>query len=278
MIDTLAIVGVGLLGGSIALAVRERGLAHRIIGVSQEEQPLAFAQQRGMIDEGYLHFHDAIQEASVAIICTPVDKIAPIASTLLSKFPEIIVSDVGSSKAQIVSAMTTTGPLSSRFIGGHPMAGSHNNGPEYAVADLFQDRLMFLTPVASTSPRATDLMTQFWQGLGSRVVEMDADRHDAIMAKISHLPHIASYVLGGAIEDEYLQYCGTGMRTMTRLAGGDPTMWTAIALSNQQHLLQCMEKFNEGMLAFEQALKAGDAARLHELFTQGRRTHHALGS
>lgn len=278
MVDTLAIIGVGLLGGSIALSVRKHQLARRVIGISRSKESLEIARQRGMIDEGRLEIDEVFQSASLAIICTPVDHVASIAKSLLAQFPEIIVSDVGSTKADIVREMDAAGPLAARFIGGHPMAGSEKIGPEHATDHLFQHRLMFLSPSTGTAPATTTLLTQFWQALGSKVIEMEADEHDAVMAMTSHLPHLASYSLANVTPEDFLQYSGTGMRTMTRLAGGDPTMWTAIAMSNRQHLLKGLELYKQSLLQFEQALLGGDTARLQQLFTQGKRTHHALGS
>ncbi len=158
------------------------------------------------------------------------------------------------------------------------MAGSEKSGPEHAIADLFQNRLMFLSPTKSTAPATTSLLTRFWLALGSTVIEIDADRHDDIMALVSHLPHLASNSFGSTVPDDFLQYAGTGLRTMVRLAGGDPAMWTAIAMSNRKHLLAGLEQYQSALRQFELALQAGDAAKLHQLFTQGKRMHHALGS
>ncbi|HQR07992.1 MAG TPA: prephenate dehydrogenase/arogenate dehydrogenase family protein [Gemmatales bacterium] len=274
MIETLGIIGVGLLGGSIALAARERRLARRIIGISPNSESLNIADQRGMIDEGSLEITSTLKSAELTIICTPVDRVASIAQSLLQQFPEMIVSDVGSTKAVIVKEMEPA----PRFVGGHPMAGSEKSGPEHATADLFQNRLMFLSPTKTTAPTTTTILTRFWQALGTSVIEMDADRHDAIMAMVSHLPHLASYSFGTSVDDDFLQYSGTGLRTMVRLAGGDAAMWTAIAMSNREHLLAGLEQYQTALRQFEHALQAGDATQLHQLFTQGRRMHHALGS
>ncbi|MFT3881900.1 MAG: prephenate dehydrogenase/arogenate dehydrogenase family protein [Gemmatales bacterium] len=274
MIETLGIIGVGLLGGSVALAVRERRLAKRIIGISKNPESLNIADQRGMIDEGSLDITSTLKAAELTIICTPVDRVGSIAKSLLQQFPEMIISDVGSTKAVIVKEMEAT----TQFVGGHPMAGSEKSGPEHATSDLFQNRLMFLCPTLSTAKTTNTLLTRFWQALGSTVIEMDADRHDAIMAMVSHLPHLASYSFGTTVDDDLLQYAGTGLRTMVRLAGGDPAMWTAIAMSNREHLLAGLKQYQTALGQFEQALQADDAAKLHQLFTQGKRMHHALGS
>lgn len=278
MIDTLAIVGVGLLGGSIALAARERQLARRIIGITRQQQTLDIALQRGMIDEGYQQITDALRPASLTIICTPVDQIASLAQQLLDQFPEMTVSDVGSTKANIVNAVDHHPSLARRFLGGHPLAGSEKSGPEYAVASLFQDKLMFLTPSETSSSGVQATLTQFWKGLGSKVVSMTAEEHDTIMALTSHLPHLASFALAGAIPDEYLQYSGTGLRSMTRLAGGDPEMWRAIVQHNREAILAGLQSLQARLHLFHHAVDSADSDQLLQLFHEGRRIHHALGS
>lgn len=278
MMDTLAIVGVGLLGGSLALAVKERKLARRIIGISRSAESLTIAQQRGMIDEGYLEFPQSLEHATLAVICTPVDSVVPLAITLLERFPKLVVSDVGSTKADIVAAIDRSWTYAKRFVGGHPLAGSEKSGPEHASASLFQNKLMFLTPTDFSSSSTLKLLTDFWQNLGSKVVEINAVEHDTVMAMTSHLPHVASFALAGIITEEHMPYSGTGLRSMTRLAGGDPTMWTAIAMSNRQHLQSGVNQLQQRLARFQQALENGNACELNQLFHEGRKVHHALGS
>jgi prephenate dehydrogenase len=278
MVETLAIVGVGLLGGSIALAARERGLAKRIIGIARQPQSLDIALQRRIIDEGYLQFDDALHHTQYAIVCTPVDQIAPLARELLDRFPDMIVSDVGSTKASIVSAIDHSPALAARFLGGHPLAGSEKSGPEHADASLFQDKLMFLTPSETSKPDVQTRLKLFWEGLGCRVVFMSAVEHDDIMAMTSHLPHLASFALAGTIPAEYLPYSGTGLRSMTRLAGGDPEMWRAIVQHNREAILTGLTAFDGRLKQFHSAVEQSDTDLLLQLFHEGRRTHHALGS
>lgn len=278
MIETLAIVGVGLLGGSIALAARERGLAKRIIGIGRQQQSLDVALQLGMIDEGYLEIHPALRHADLAIVCTPVDGISDLALELLELYPTIIVSDVGSTKANIVHLLDRNADFAKRFVGGHPLAGSEKSGPEYADASLFQDKLMFLTPTDFSSGAVVKLLTLFWQSLGSTVVEMNAVEHDTIMAFTSHLPHLASFALAGTIPAEYLPYSGTGLRSMTRLAGGDPEMWRAIVQHNREAILTGLTSLDARLKQFHAAVEQSDSDQLQQLFHEGRRTHHALGS
>jgi prephenate dehydrogenase len=278
MVESLCIVGVGLLGGSIALAARERGLVKRIVGISRQQETLDTSIKRGMLDEGYLDITEALDTVDLAIICTPVDRIGGLALELLKRFPKLVVSDVGSTKQSIMDAVNQHPELAKRFVGGHPLAGSEKSGPEHAMADLFQDRLMFITPSDTSSSGSVEVVSQFWQALGSTTVEVDASEHDATMAMTSHLPHIASFALAGAMSYDYLQYSGTGLRSMCRLAGGDAAMWTAIALHNRTHLLAGIAEMQASLQSFTEALQTGDAATLHTLFEKGRRIHHALGS
>lgn len=278
MVESLCIVGVGLLGGSIALAARSRGLVKRIVGISRQQETLDTAIKRGMLDEGYLDIPEVMNTVDLAIVCTPVDRIGGLALELLKRFPKLVVSDVGSTKQSIMDAVNQHPELAKRFVGGHPLAGSEKSGPEHAMADLFQDRLMFITPSATSLPANVEKVTQFWQGLGSSTVLMEAEKHDATMALTSHLPHVASFALARAIPEEYLQYSGTGLRSMCRLAGGDATMWTAIALHNREHLLAGIAEMQTSLQHFTDALQASDSAAIHSLFEKGRRIHHALGS
>lgn len=276
--DTLAIVGVGLLGGSLALAVKERRLARRILGISRSEESLNIAQKRGMIDEGYLEFPPALDRATLAIVCTPVDAVPSLAIALLERFPRLLVSDVGSTKHDIVQRIEQGTASADRFLGGHPLAGSEKSGPEHAIASLFNQKLMFLTPTERTAKSTSQLVTGFWTQLDTRIVTMDAASHDEMMATTSHLPHVASFALAGIITEEHLPYSGTGLRSMTRLAGGDPTMWTAIAMSNRQHLQAGVIQLQQRLARFQQALETGNAYELNQLFHEGRKVHHALGS
>jgi prephenate dehydrogenase len=276
-IDTLAIIGVGLLGGSIALAARASNATRSILGVSRNSETLAVAQSRGMFDETSQDL-TVVSKANLAIICTPISQIARLAREILALSPHAIVSDVGSSKKEIVESVEseTGGPC--RFIGGHPLAGSEKTGVAHARANLFDKKIVFLTPTKKTDKRAKKLLTYFWEKLSASIVEMSAQEHDQIMAQTSHAPHLIAYALAGTVSSEYLRFAGAGLRDSIRLAGSDPRLWLEIALSNRDNILQALHQVQSRTQMLEQALEAGDEATLLRLFSEGRKVHHALGS
>ncbi len=278
LIDSLAIVGIGLVGGSIVLATREQRVARRIIGVARRPETLSYASQTGMIDEGYHEISAIPTDVNLAIVCTPVKQIAHLALQCLALSPQIIVSDVGSTKAQIVDRVESDviGPV--RFMGGHPLAGSEKTGPEHARADLFVNRWTFLTPTPRSSPNALELLADFWKRLGAQVQTMTAREHDRIMAKTSHLSHLLAFALAGSLEPADAPFVGSGFRDTTRLAGSDPGLWAEIALSNRDFLLAALDQMQTKTTALRKALDDRNEEALIALFAHGRKVRHALGS
>jgi prephenate dehydrogenase len=276
-IDTLAIIGVGLLGGSIALAARSSQTARSILGISRNPETLAAAQSRGMFDETSQHL-DAVSKANLAVICTPVKEISRLAREIMALSPCIIVSDVGSSKEEIVEDVESEAKGPCRFVGGHPLAGSEKTGVAHARANLFEKRIVFLTATQKTDQRATKLLRSFWESFGATIVEMPAQQHDQIMAQTSHAPHLLAYALAGSISHEYLRFAGTGFRDSIRLAGSDPKLWVEIILSNRENVLAALRQVQSRGQMIQQALEAGDESVLLRLFSEGRKVHHALGS
>lgn len=277
LIDTLAIIGVGLLGGSIALAARSAQAARSILGVSRNPETLAVAQSAKMFDETSQELA-LVSKADLAIICTPVKQIGGLAREVMALSPDIIVSDVGSSKREIIEIVEKgfVGPC--RFIGGHPLAGSEKTGVAHARASLFQKKIVFLTPTERTDHRATKLLRSFWEKLGATIIEMPAQEHDQIMAQTSHAPHLLAYALAGSVSEEYLGFTGSGFRDSIRLAGSDPRLWVEIALSNRENILQVLRQVQGRVQMITQALEASDEAALLRLFSEGRKVHHELGS
>jgi prephenate dehydrogenase len=278
MIDTLAIVGVGLLGGSVALAARARHVARHLIGVDAREACRDYLRQRGLVDEVEAKIGPSVVKADLILICTPVNTIADHARELLSAGARGAISDVGSTKAMIVKEVEKGRGDRLNFVGGHPLAGSDRSGPEHATETLFEDRVTFLTPTNNTDPRTTDLLTEFWNHLGARVEIVDADEHDRIVATTSHLPHLVAFALAATMPEGCQKYVGTGWRDTTRLAGSDPRLWTAIALSNRKPLADALKAINDRVFNAWVALLCEDEAKLLELFEEGRKARHALGS
>ncbi len=277
--DTLTIVGVGLIGGSIGLAAKRSGLARRVLGVGRQQNSLDRARQCGTIDEGYLDAGQAAALAQLVIFCTPVDGIAEQALAIAPYCaPGTILSDAGSTKAEIVRALDGQMPRGIAFVGAHPLAGSEKRGPEFASADLFQGRCTVLTPTEHTDAAALAQMQAFWHGLGARVMLMTPEEHDRALALTSHLPHLAAAALAGLLPDELQPLTATGFRSTTRVAAGDPTLWSAIFLHNRQALQTALAAFEARLGAFRRALEAGDRQALDHLLTQAKKVRDALGS
>jgi prephenate dehydrogenase len=275
----LTIVGVGLIGGSIGLAARRRGLAGRVVGVGRSRTALDTARQFGAIDEGCLDLGEGVRRAELVVFCTPVNLIAEQVITAGSACrPGTLLTDAGSTKGAIVRA--TDGKLSTgvSFIGSHPLAGSEKRGPEYADADLFQGRVTVVTPTARTEPATLDRLMSFWKALGSRVTIMDPDEHDRALAFTSHLPHLLASALAGMLPDELRELTATGFRDTTRIAAGDPSIWTGILLQNRAALLDSLGGVTDRLDEFKAALEAGNAAAVDALLTRGKRNRDALGN
>src|SRR3954469_3517791 len=227
--DTVAIIGVGLIGGSIGLALRERKLAQKIIGIGRRQQSLDAARKVGAIDHGVTNLANGVSQAQLIIVATPVDTIAERVVQASAACPAgALITDAGSTKASIVAAVDAglasrrSGP---RFVGSHPLAGDHRTGPEHARADLFDGRVVVITPTEHTRPAAVTEVSGFWQSLGANVRTMKPGDHDAALALTSHLPHIVAVALAAATRTELLPLTASGWRDTTRVAGGDPELW-----------------------------------------------------
>jgi prephenate dehydrogenase len=275
-IPTLAVVGVGLLGGSIALAARQRRLAGRIVGADRNAAALAAAQERGMLDEGHTDACEAVAEASLVVFCTPVDRIAEhVAACATACRPGTLLTDVGSTKSAIVRRLAGRLPPGVNFVGSHPLAGSEKTGPENARADLFEGRLVVLTPVGDP-PAAVWTIGDFWRALGARVETMSPEKHDEVLATTSHLPHLVASALAGVLPQEWRPLTATGFRDTTRLAAASPELWQAIFLSNQPALLEALDRYRAHLELFRDALLKGDGKRLRVLLDQGKYVRDSL--
>jgi prephenate dehydrogenase len=278
-IDTLTIVGVGLIGGSLGLAARRRGLAGRVLGVGRRPASLDEALRIGAIDEGSLDLAAAVQRAEVAVFCTSVDDIAPqVLAAAPGCAPGTLLTDAGSTKAAIVQAVEGRLPAGVAFVGAHPLAGSEKRGPAHARADLFQDRVTVLTPTARTDPTALERARAFWQALGCRVLVMSPEDHDQALALTSHLPHLLASALAGLLPPALSELTATGFRDGTRVAAGDPALWTGILLQNRAALVEAVGLLQERVSDFQRALLAQDRTALGALLTQGKKVRDALGN
>jgi prephenate dehydrogenase len=275
-IPTLSIVGVGLIGGSIALAARKRRLVDRIVGCDRGEEVLARAQNLGILDEATTDPCQAVRNASLVVICTPVDQVIDTVNRCSESCrPGTLLTDVGSTKSAIVRRLAGRMPPGVSFVGSHPVAGSEKAGPEHACADLFDGKVVVVTP-AGDPPVAVSTICGFWRALGGRVETMSPEHHDEVLALTSHLPHLVSSVLAGVLPLEWRRLTGTGFRDTTRLASGSPELWRAIFLSNRPALLEALEQFRAQMEMYRSALSAGDGERLRLLLEQGKYVRDSL--
>jgi prephenate dehydrogenase len=277
-IHTLTIVGVGLIGGSIGLAARRRGLAARIIGVGRQQGSLDQALAIGAIDEGSLNLVDAVRHTEIAVFCTPVDRIPEqVLAAGPACDPGTLLTDAGSTKAAILNAIDGQLPKEVQFVGGHPLAGSEKRGPEFADADLFEGRVTVITPTRQTAAPGLEKTKAFWEALGSHVKLMAPEEHDRALAMTSHLPHLAASALAGILPPSLQALTATGFRDTTRVAAGDPALWTGIFLQNRVAMLDALGALQARLMELRQAILSNDRGALDTLLAQAKRTRDALG-
>jgi prephenate dehydrogenase len=285
--DTVAIMGVGLIGGSIGLALRERKLARRVVGIGRSEASLARAAACGCISESATSIAQGVAEANVVVVCTPVALIAgQVAEAAACCPPGAVITDAGSTKGEIVAAaeaallaLENQEAIGGRsFVGSHPIAGGEKAGPEAARADLFVGRVCVVTPTSRTSGAALAEVEEFWQSLGSRLVRLSPEAHDAALARSSHLPHLVASALAAATAVEALPLTGSGWADTTRIAAGDVELWRQIFLSNRAGTLLALADFETVLKEFRSALESSDGNRLAELLAEGKRRRDAVGS
>lgn len=276
---SVAIYGVGLLGGSIAAALKQRRLARRIIGIGRNAERLQAAVDAGLLDGFAVDASETDRDWNVVVVGTPVDRIADDVQSLaaVSK-PGTIITDVGSVKAPILSALGPRLELGPgvEFVGSHPLAGSEKRGFEAARPELFQNRVTVVTPAASNSAAAVGTTTAFWQSLGSHVITMDAIAHDRALATTSHLPHVAAAALAAILQPEQQPLAASGFRDTTRIAAGDPDLWVAILLANRDAVLNSLGELAVSLQNFESAIRNNDDSRLRAALQLAKRHRDAL--
>jgi prephenate dehydrogenase len=258
-LGTVAIIGVGLIGGSIGLALRARGLAARVIGVGRDEARLAEGVQLGAIDAATTDARRGVAEAEVVVVCTPVSRIADDVRTAAESGPEgVLITDAGSTKRGIVEAVERHTRARATFVGGHPIAGSERKGVEHADPGLFEGRPCVLTPTAQTPPDRLRQARGFWARLGCRVLETDPATHDEILALTSHLPHAVAAALAATVPVEALEMAAGAYRDGTRVAGSDAALWAAIFRENRGPVLHALTAFQDQLDTLKNALSSDD--------------------
>jgi len=276
---TVAITGVGLIGGSIGLALRSRGLADRVVGIGRREESLRIAAQVGATTETTLDLAQGVREADLIVVCTPVASIAEHVRTAAAACPRTaLITDAGSTKETIVEQLKDRLPRQARFVGSHPMAGSEKQGPADADPDLFVGRTVVITPTRRNPAADVDELEAFWSSLGARVVRMSPAAHDRAVAATSHLPHLVAAALADAVPLAGMPLTAGGFRDTTRIAGGDPELWTQILLDNRENVLRALQPFEKIVATFRQALEGGERSTLKKSLTKAKLKRDALGS
>ncbi len=269
----VALVGVGLLGGSLGLALKQRGLAGRVEGYVRREASIAECERLGVVDRATTDLLAAVRDADLVVFCTPLAQMRALAEQCVPALKAgALVTDVGSVKGSVVAELEPIfSKAGSQFIGSHPMAGAEKTGPAAARADLFEKAVCIVTPSAKTPVKLVKQVEDFWAAVGGRPLRLAPDQHDSLVARSSHLPHVvaaelANYVLSPAQPKEQPALCATGFRDTTRIAGGSPEMWRDIALANRKHLARALGVFIEDLQEFQRALEVGDAKAMDEFF------------
>lgn len=269
--DTVAIVGVGLIGGSVGLGMRRRGLAREIIGVGRREESLRAARQLGAVNRTTLDLAEAAAEAELVIVCTPVGRIAAdVRAAASASRRQPLITDVGSTKARIVAELAGPLPGGARFVGSHPLAGGEKNGPAAADGELFAGRTVVVTPTAPTRESDVADLEQFWRSLEARVVRMSPVDHDRALAATSHLPHLVAAALAAATAAGDLPLTASGWADTTRIASGDPELWAHIFLSNQANVLAALGQYRKTLDDLQKSLELGDEQQLIQLLTEAK--------
>ena len=274
----VALIGFGLIGGSIARAARRHGLAGEIVATARSEQSRARVAELSLVDRVVESNVEAVSDADLVILCIPVGACGPVAQEIAAHLkPGAIVSDVGSVKGAIVRDMAPHLPKSIHFVPAHPVAGTENSGPDSGFAELFINRWCILTPPDRTDAAAVDRLRAFWAAMGAKVEIMTPDHHDLVLAITSHLPHLIAYTIVGTADElaqvtksEVIKFSAGGFRDFTRIAASDPTMWRDIFLSNKEAVLEMLGTFTEDLSKLTRAIRRGDGEALFDHFTRTR--------
>jgi prephenate dehydrogenase len=282
MINKLCIIGVGLIGGSLARALRAGGHVREIVGYSRRLANLQLAADLSVIDYAEVSLAAAVRGAEVVVLAVPVGAMTDILAELAQHSFDGIVTDVGSTKGNVVAAARATlGKRFPLFVPGHPLAGTEQSGVEASQADLFRGRRVILTPLPETSANALARVRALWKAAGAEVVEMTVEEHDRLLAASSHLPHMLAYMLVDMLvrrDDHRAVFAASagGFRDMTRIAASDPVMWRDVCLANREALLAVLGQYREELGALIGAIERGDGKWLEDTFTRARRARETL--
>ncbi|WP_189363130.1 MULTISPECIES: prephenate/arogenate dehydrogenase family protein [unclassified Mesorhizobium] len=284
MFEKIALVGIGLIGSSLARVIRREGLARHVAIATRSPATLARAEELRLGDSYATDARQAVRDADLVIVSVPVGSSGEVAEEIAPALKKgAILTDVGSTKASVIAQMQPYVPDGVHFIPGHPLAGTEKSGPDAGFADLFDNRWCIFTPVPGTDPAALERLSEFWRRCGSNIDTMDPQHHDMTLAIVSHLPHIIAYNIVGTADDlesvtktEVIKYSASGFRDFTRLAASDPTMWRDVCLHNKDAILEMLARFSEDLASLQRAIRWGDGEKLFDLFTRTRAVRRSI--
>jgi cyclohexadieny/prephenate dehydrogenase len=284
LFDKIALVGIGLIGSSLAHVVRREKLAGHVAVSTRSASTLKRAEELGLGDSYWADAADAVRDADLVVVSVPVGASGDVAKEIAPALKSgAILTDVGSTKASVIEQMQPHVPSGVYFIPGHPLAGTEKSGPDAGFADLFENRWCIFTPLPDTDPVALETLSEFWRRCGANIDTMDPQHHDMTLAIVSHLPHIIAYNIVGTADDlqsvtksEVIKYSASGFRDFTRLAASDPTMWRDVCLHNKDAILEMLARFSEDLSSLQRAIRWGDGDKLFDLFTRTRAVRRSI--
>lgn len=284
LFNRIALIGIGLIGSSLARVIRQEKLATHISIATRSRETLKRAEELGLGDSYHTDLAEGVRDADLIIVSVPVGSSGAVAEAIAPALkPGSILTDVGSTKRSVIAQMQPYVPADVHFIPGHPLAGTEKSGPDAGFAELFRNRWCIFTPLPDTDAEALEKLSEFWRRCGSNIDTMDPDHHDMVLAIVSHLPHIIAYNIVGTADDlqnvsksEVIKYAASGFRDFTRLAASDPTMWRDVCLHNRDAILEMLSRFSEDLSALQRAIRWGDGDKLFELFTHTRDVRRSI--
>jgi cyclohexadieny/prephenate dehydrogenase len=284
LFNRVAIIGIGLIGSSLAHAMRQQKTAGEITGYARSEATRAKALELGLVDHVFPTAAEAVKDADLVILCSPVGTYGALAEEIGPALKTgAILTDVGSVKGAVVRDVLPHVPQGVHFIPGHPIAGTEQSGPESGFAELFINRWCIITPLPDADPAAVERLAAFWRACGSNVEVMTPEHHDLVLAITSHLPHLIAYNIVSTAADleevtssEVIKYSAGGFRDFTRIAASDPTMWRDVFLNNRDAVLEMLGRFSEDLSALQRAIRWGDGDMLFDVFTRSRQVRRSI--
>ena len=276
--DRVALIGLGLIASSMFWAMKRAGLAGEVTGYARSAETRDVAREIGLCDRVCDSATEAVKGADLVVLCVPVGAMGAVAAEIVPVLKTgATVSDVGSVKKDVIEAVAPHLPEGVHFVPAHPLAGTEHSGPRSGFAELFENRFTLIVPVEGSDREAVERLERFWQGMGAKTEEMDAEHHDLVLAVTSHAPHLIAYTMVGVADDlrrvtdsEVIRYSAAGFRDFTRIAASDPTMWRDVFLHNKEATLEILGRFTEELFALQRAIRTGDGQHLFDYFTRTR--------